>query len=454
MIKMNVDTLFDIMKQAMGESVTPSPPLENNNSCAWCNSENMFLNADTDRVCGDCGMVDPSCGRIDDGAEWSSCVTDEGAKDGSRVGMAANPLYNEWGMGTKIGQSKGMKWEHRRMAKIDFHISSNHKDRSLHMSYTDIQEACVPIGISNSVIELAKCFYKKVSEKGITRGAVRTGMKANCVYYACKREGYPRTLHEIAQAFGITTKDISRVQKKFRDFLGEDDTEERVIMGSDMVPRLLSEITNGSMSGKEVQHIVHLCRRVERNQEFMGKAGKGIATACIYFMMKDNIKLDLLCEKTGVSKISINKFINTIEKMEIMNIWTDGSCLNNPGPGGWAFVTSDGNQMTGGTKETTNNRMELNAAIQALKWANEHHPKQKIIIHTDSKYVKDGITRWIAKWKLKNYKDVKNDDLWKILEKENDERIDWRWVKAHAGTPENEKVDNLARQEAIKQKDT
>jgi len=449
---MNIDTLFDIMKQAMGDKEVPSPSLECDNSCAYCKSSNMFFNADSDRVCVDCGVVDLSSGRIDDGAEWSSCVTDEGAKDGSRVGMAASPLYNEWGSGTKIAQTRGMKGSDRRMAKIAFHLSSNHKDRSLHMSYNDIQEACAPLGISNSIMELAKCYYKRVSEKAITRGAVRIGMKANCVYYACKREGFPRTLHEIAEAFGITPKDVSRVQKKFRDFLGEDETEERVIMGSDMVPRLLSDITNGTMSGKEVQNIVQLCRRVERNQEFMGKAGKGIATACIYFVVKDNIKLDLLCEKTGVSKISINKFVTIIERLEMLNVWTDGSCLNNPGPGGWAFVTSDGNQVSGGERETTNNRMELNAAIQALKWANEHHQKQKIIIHTDSKYVKDGITRWIEKWKLKNYKDVKNDDLWRMLDNENGEHVDWRWVKAHAGTPENEMVDKLARQEAIKQK--
>jgi len=449
----NIDTLFDIMKQAMGEKTGPPPSLEKTNSCTWCNSNNMFLNADTDRVCGDCGAVDLSYGRIDDGAEWSSCVTDNGAKDGSRVGMAASHLYNDWGSGTKIGQTRGMKGEHRRMAKIAFHLSSNHKDRALHMSYNDIQEACAPLGISNSIMELAKCYYKNVSEKAITRGAVRTGMKANCVYYACKREGYPRTLHEIAEAFKITPRDVSRVQKKFREFLGEEETQERVIMGSDMVPRLLSDITNGSMTGFNVQKIVQLCRRVERHQDFMGKAGKGIATACIYFMMKKNLKLDILCERTGVSKLSINKFVSIIEKLEMINIWTDGSCLNNPGPGGWAFITSDGKQMTGGEKDTTNNRMELFAAIRALQWANETLRDKEIIIHTDSKYVKDGITRWIEKWKLKNYKDVKNDDLWRILDQENNERVEWRWVKAHAGHKENELVDNLARQEAIKQKD-
>jgi len=453
---MNIDTLFDIMKQAMGDNEVPPSPLEND-CCIYCNSSNMGLNADTDRVCRDCGIVDQGFGRIDEGAEWSSCVTDEGVKDGCRVGMAANPLYNDWGKGSKIAQAKGMKWEHRRMAKIDFHISSNHKDRSLHVSYTDIQEACTPIGISNSVVELAKSYYKRVSEKGITRGVVRIGIKANCVYYACKNEGFPRTLHEIAKAFGITPKDISRVSKKFRDFLGEEDTQERVIMGSDMIPRIVSDFMNGVLSGHQVQSIVKLCRKVERNQEFMGKAGKGVAIACIYYCLKETIDIEKLSEATGVSKISINKFVSIIEKLEMLNVWTDGSCLGNPGPGGWAFTISKGevkHEFSGGETHTTNNRMELKAALNALMWINEHAKGEKTILHTDSKYVKDGITKWIEKWKLKDYKDVKNDDLWKLLDKENGPSIEWRWVKAHAGNPENERVDELARQEAVKQKDS
>ena len=138
----------------------------------------------------------------------------------------------------------------------------------------------------------------------------------------------------------------------------------------------------------------------------------------------------------------------------MIKIYTDGSCLTNPGDGGWAAIINiDGKikKISGNEKNTTNNRMELMAPINALKYI---YSKDPIEIFTDSKYVKNGITEWINTWVLNNWKtsnkeDVKNKDLWIELYKLNQAlNVKWNWVKAHAGDPLNEEVDMLAKKAA------
>ena len=132
-------------------------------------------------------------------------------------------------------------------------------------------------------------------------------------------------------------------------------------------------------------------------------------------------------------------------------IYTDGACSGNPGPGGWGAVIIDGDnnqkKISGKEKETTNNRMELTAAIRALGVLKE---KSKVIIYTDSKYVMNGITIWIDGWKKNNWKtsnkkEVKNIDLWKLIDKLNSfHAVEWKWVKGHSGNTGNEMADELA----------
>ena len=138
----------------------------------------------------------------------------------------------------------------------------------------------------------------------------------------------------------------------------------------------------------------------------------------------------------------------------MIKIYTDGSCLKNPGNGGWAAIININGKIkkiSGNEKNTTNNRMELMATINALK---EMSTRDLIEIFTDSKYVKNGITEWINTWILNNWKtskkeDVKNKDLWIELYKLNQSlNIKWNWVKAHAGDPLNEEVDMLAKKAA------
>ncbi len=143
--------------------------------------------------------------------------------------------------------------------------------------------------------------------------------------------------------------------------------------------------------------------------------------------------------------------------MEI-KIYTDGACIGNPGPGGWAaIILTEGNkkEIFGGEKLTTNNRMELFAAIKALEYCVENegkHPSLKQIeIYTDSTYVKEGITVWINTWEKNNWKtadkkNVKNVDLWKKLKKlTNSSKVEWNWVKAHSKNPMNDLADELAK---------
>ena len=138
----------------------------------------------------------------------------------------------------------------------------------------------------------------------------------------------------------------------------------------------------------------------------------------------------------------------------MIKIYTDGSCLENPGKGGWAAIINDNGdtkKISGSEKNTTNNRMELMAPINALK---DMDPKEEIEIYTDSQYVKLGITEWINTWIKNNWKtskkeDVKNKDLWLELYNLNQSlEIKWNWVKAHAGNPLNEEVDLLAKKAA------
>ncbi len=135
-----------------------------------------------------------------------------------------------------------------------------------------------------------------------------------------------------------------------------------------------------------------------------------------------------------------------------LHIYCDGACSGNPGPGGWGAVLIWGDkekEISGAELNTTNNRMELRAAIEAIKSVKK---KVKIVIHTDSQYVKNGITVWIKDWLRKNWNNgkVKNIELWKeLLEESSKHDIQWKWVRGHSGVEYNEKADILAR-EAIK----
>jgi len=136
--------------------------------------------------------------------------------------------------------------------------------------------------------------------------------------------------------------------------------------------------------------------------------------------------------------------------LSIVEVFTDGACKGNPGPGGWGALLRYGDkekELFGGAPDTTNNRMELQAAIEALKSLKR---PCTVVLTTDSQYVRQGITSWLAGWKRNGWKTaakqpVKNVDLWQALDDQvARHQVEWRWVKGHSGHPENDRADQLA----------
>ena len=151
-------------------------------------------------------------------------------------------------------------------------------------------------------------------------------------------------------------------------------------------------------------------------------------------------------------------------ELPAVDMWTDGACRGNPGPGGWAVLirlaSTTGTrarekEVSGGEALTTNNRMELLAAIRGLEALKK---PCRVRLHTDSTYVRDGITRWIHKWRQNGWrtsdkKPVKNAELWQeLVDATEPHRVEWHWVKGHSGHPENDRVDALACAEADEQR--
>ncbi|MFC0685722.1 MULTISPECIES: ribonuclease HI [Sphingomonadaceae] len=141
--------------------------------------------------------------------------------------------------------------------------------------------------------------------------------------------------------------------------------------------------------------------------------------------------------------------------MKKVDVFTDGACKGNPGPGGWGVLLRMGvheKEMAGGEPDTTNNRMEMTAVIKALNALTE---PCEVTLHTDSKYVIDGITKWVHGWKKKGWvnaskQPVRNADLWHdLIEASGRHKVDWQWVRGHSGHAENERVDKLASDAAV-----
>jgi ribonuclease HI len=145
--------------------------------------------------------------------------------------------------------------------------------------------------------------------------------------------------------------------------------------------------------------------------------------------------------------------------MKQVDIFTDGACKGNPGPGGWAAILRSAGhekELVGGEPATTNNRMEMTAVLRGLSALKE---PCAVTVHTDSRYVIDGMTQWIFGWQKRGWvnaakKPVANEDLWReLIAAARPHKISWQWVKGHAGHPENERADALASEEALRQAD-
>ena len=278
------------------------------------------LNEDEIPTCKSCGISDSVY--ITDTAEWVSGVDETGkVSDPSRCGAPQDlELFSEkWGSSTVIVKSGKATYASRRLAKINFHISMNHRDRALFHAYKDIDAAAkTHLNIPDSVVRVAKIFYRKFNETKLTRGAIRTGIKANCLLHACKLSGVPRTTKEVADAYGIPTKDVSRTADLFKEVMcevsGAPQNEPKIIIITkpvDVIPRLLSMFSVPGSHRKIVMQCNKICEKLDKCVELMGKTPTSVASVVILVVIE--CTKQEICKNCKISMPTLNK-IETIVK--------------------------------------------------------------------------------------------------------------------------------------------
>ena len=273
----------------------PEVALPNEYVCRVCSGVLLF-GAGELPVCRDCGRCVDSW--ISDEPEWTGGGgDDEGSVDPSRIGAPIDTdLYSEkWGMNTMIiGGSK-------LMAKINMHSGMNHKDRALFHAYDDIQKAATRAGIPDCVAKNAKMLYRKFNEEKLTRGAVRTGIKANCLLIACKMNKVSRTTQEVADAFDISTSDISRTVNMFKEITQT--SQVTATFASDLLTRKLGA---WELTGQKRMKIINTCKAIEKCPDLIGKTPKCIACTVAYVMLEGVHKADV-CKVFDVSVPTVSK---------------------------------------------------------------------------------------------------------------------------------------------------
>ena len=287
-------------------------PVENNILCNNCSGDKLLTREGM--VCTKCGLVDSVY--IDESAEWTSGVTDDGrvsAPARCAIPTTNHDLFSDsWGKGTVIATKYSSAYETKRMAIINFHSSMNHKDRSLFHAYKDIDEACVDV--PETALKDAKTLYKKFNENKLTRGAVRSGIKANCVLYACRLANIPRTTKEIADMFGIQCKDISLTTAMFTETIQNEKTEKNYVTKPfDVMSRLLNSF---DVSREDRLKCNKMCGELENCVELMSKSPNSVATAVIFIVMNSKAAKTEICEKCSVSVPTLNKIV-TIAKRHL-----------------------------------------------------------------------------------------------------------------------------------------
>lgn len=266
-------------------------------------------------VCIECGVVEDTF--LSEEPEWTSGIDADGnVSDPSRCGGPVdNGLYSTlWNMGTIIS-TRGNSYQMKKMSRIHFHMSMNHKDRALFHAYAEIEKAGRDrLKCSDVIIDTAKLLYKEFTEKKLTRGNVRAGVKANCLFLACKKFGYPRTTKEIADAFAIDTKDIGRTSTILSDTMSESE-KTRITKPKDVVTRIFNEIDIEDKQ-KAKRDVIKFCEEIERNPNLMGKTPTGIASAVIFVVLDGRISKQDICKAAGVSMPTLNKIETIIRNLE------------------------------------------------------------------------------------------------------------------------------------------
>lgn len=267
-------------------------------------------------VCTSCGKVDEHF--ISDEAEWN--FHPEAGQDQCRVGNVANldHFSADWAMGTKINITYGMSWHNKKLAHISHHISMNHRDRALFHSYAKMDETCTQVlKLPPNIAYAARTKWREFNTEKLTRGKVREGVKANCVFQACRDFGVPRSYEEIAEAFGIAAKDMSRTTEVFSDIVPEQSTH--ITGPADVAPRLFNNITDipESARGRVLQVILRACRETENVVDLMGRKPKAVAAAIIFKSLATTeypVTKQKICEICAITAPTLNTILQILSQ--------------------------------------------------------------------------------------------------------------------------------------------
>lgn len=285
----------------------------NLNLCKECNNIKVF-NREGLPTCSVCGLIDNTF--IDESPEWTSGISEDGkVSDPSRCGNPnSNPeLFSDsWGKGTIITSNRNSSYQNKRIAKINFHQSMNHRDRSLYHAYKFIEEACHTL--PDCVLKDAKIMYRKFNTEKLTRGAVRSGIKANCVLYACRMSKIPRTTKEIADMFSIKSRDLSRTTEMFKSvMLGGNNMGNKlnVTKPYNVMNRLLNSF---EITKDERFSCLKMCSDLENCPNLMSKTPTSVASVVIYMVMSSKVSKSVICKKCNVSVPTVNKIEQIIKE--------------------------------------------------------------------------------------------------------------------------------------------
>lgn len=267
-------------------------------------------------VCTNCGY--DTGNYITSEAEWVSCVSDGVVKDDCRVGMPKNPLFSSnSGIGTVISTNGRHRSKYSLAARINYHSSINHVDRALYKAYCEFDDAGARLRVSKNVIDAAKFHYKKFSETTLTRGAVRAGVKANCLFWACKDNNCARSTQEVADAFEISSNDMSRTYDMARDVICPQKNE--IMTAGDLIPRILNNLnicTLDKKFGRLKMTCIRFGKMLSEYPTLMSKTPAAIASVSILRVFAESeyeITKDDIAEAAGISKTTISK-IDSIVK--------------------------------------------------------------------------------------------------------------------------------------------
>jgi transcription initiation factor TFIIIB Brf1 subunit/transcription initiation factor TFIIB len=324
---MNVEQLFEIAYSV--RSVTDhceKPRINSQYKCSFCPDDcqisedgystgSLIMNDDGFPTCVTCGITAKEY--ISDEPEWNTGCNEDG-HDPSRVGAPVNTtLFSEsWGSGTIMTVKTTGTYANKRLARINFHTSMNHKDRALHHAYEQLDRiGRTKLNLPESVMLQAKIMYKKFSESVLTRGAIRNGIKANCIIRACQDANIARTTQEISEVFEIPAKDISRTADLFRETIPSVETS--TTKSSDLIARIFNQvIVPDNVRGRIRQKCIRMCSEIEKHPTLMGKTPKGIAAAVLYISLEEyKISREDIAKMCEVSLPTLVKLENIVKKI-------------------------------------------------------------------------------------------------------------------------------------------